>query len=985
MLPLFGGAIAAFERLRKDIETQPTINNVQTSAERLSKVEGSLELRNVEFTYPSRSDHPVLNKVSLRCEAGQLTAIVGLSGSGKSTVASLITRFYDPQKGEVILDGRNLKDIDVRNLRGFISLVQQEPSLLDRSILENIALGLVNSPSHSHLEKMLLGGTLAQMTRDVRAGEELDKVAEKYGAEVLEIVRLVKHAAELADVSIFVDKLEFGFATLVGSSGSLVSGGQKQRVALARALVRDPRILILDEATAALDSASELRIQSAIEKASRGRTVISIAHRLSTIRNAAKIVVMKKGHIIEEGTHDQLMAHNGSYADMIRLQTVNSPDDNTPSSRTSLDYDAVDVIAGEKRSLDEESDVSNSKEKTMIEPVKQANGVIMSGSIRKTMLPMIRPYALLLILAFFAALIVGGQYSGSGLLFGNIMGTMSPCNSPNVIRSRGALLSGLWFMLACIEFLANFTSWAVFGFISERLIYKVRNLSFSTLLQQPLQWHESEGRSPNGLLEYITSDGNSLAGFSGSIVGTLFSVIVNFVAAIVLSHIVAWRIAIVCLVIVPLLLGAGFMQLRAISQFATKHAGAFSSSIGVTIEAVSNIKTVHALSIEDEIIQTYRRSLIAPRKEIVQQSFKTNVWLAIANACGGFIYAFAYWWGSRNIIEGRYTQTEFFIILISMLVSAQLWGQLFTLAPEISKAKGAISRICGLIDLGQTDPAMSDKITSCNEKQARDVEASAATHQHVLPGHGGAKVEFRDVEFSYPARPGVPVLTSLSLSIQPGQFCALVGPSGAGKSTVLALLERFYSPSSGSISINGIDISRQQGTAFRDDIAYVPQENVLFQGSIKFNISLGARPGHIPTDDEIHEACKLANIHETIMELPEGYETPCGSNGNQLSGGQRQRLSIARALVRKPRLLLLDESTSALDAASEKALELGLEHAVKSHGITVIAIAHRLRTIARADVIFLVEGGKVVDQGRHEELVQRSESYRVNALHQMLG
>lgn len=441
-----------------------------------------------------------------------------------------------------------------------------------------------------------------------------------------------------------------------------------------------------------------------------------------------------------------------------------------------------------------------------------------------------------------------------------------------------------------------------------------------------------------------------------------------------------------CLVIVPLLLGAGYMQLRAIGRFATKHAGAFSSSIGVTIEAVSNIRTVHALSIEEEILQTYRRSLVAPRKEMVQQSFKTNVWLAIANSCGGFIYAFAYWWGSKNIIEGRYTQTEFFVILIAMLVSAQLWGQLFTLAPEISKAKAAIARICGLVDMGKgLDLSIyRSPIKVDDEKDSGDVEAVTGADTLQSP-QGGARVVFRDVEFSYPARPGIPVLSSLSLSIQPGQFCALVGPSGAGKSTVLALLERFYLPSSGSISVNGHDIARLNGTSFRDDIAYVPQDNVMFQGTIRFNLALGARPGHEPSDEEIQEACRLANIHDAIMELPQGYDTECGSNGSQLSGGQRQRISIARALVRQPKLLLLDESTSALDAESEKALETGLERAVKGRGVTVIAIAHRLRTIARADVIFLVEGGKVVDQGRHEDLVQRSESYRVNALHQMLG
>jgi ATP-binding cassette subfamily B (MDR/TAP) protein 1 len=283
--------------------------------------------------------------------------------------------------------------------------------------------------------------------------------------------------------------------------------------------VRNPRILILDEATAALDSASEQRIQAAIERASQGRTVISIAHRLSTIRAASKIVVMKKGDIIEQGTHDQLMQLDGSYADMIHLQTVKT-EDSASSSRTSLDSREADTNSDEKQALTAQEADAVPSASTSTDPAEPTKGVVVAGSIRKTMLPLTRPYSLLLVLAFFAALIVGGQYCGSGVLFGNIMGTMSPCNTPDFIRSRGELLSGLWFMLACIAFLANFTSWATFGLISERLIYKVRNLSLRTLLQQPLQWHESEARNPSMLLEFITKDGNSLAGFSGSIIGT---------------------------------------------------------------------------------------------------------------------------------------------------------------------------------------------------------------------------------------------------------------------------------------------------------------------------------------------------------------------------------------------------------------------------------------------------------------------------------
>lgn len=984
-MPIFGGAIAAFHRLQKDIDQRPTIDGTSDSGTSPPAINGGIEFQNVSFTYPSRPDHPVLDDVSFNCEAGNVTAIVGLSGSGKSTVAALIARFYDPASGTVLLDGHDIKTLNVKTLRGYISLVPQEPSLLDRSILENVALGLVNSTVHKHLEKVLLSDALSRVSTAVRNGQDLVNCAEDQGVEVAEILRLVQKALDLADAASFVNRLEFGLATTVGASGGLISGGQKQRIALARALVRDPKILVLDEATAALDSASEQRIQTAIEKASKGRTVISIAHRLSTIRTASRIVVMKTGIILEQGTHSELMSQDGNYADMVRLQSVKSVDDSA-SSRTSDDDDDIEAIKDRTDAIISEK----TKDLTLV-PVDQSKDdqkEIMGHYIFKTMAPLVRPYLLLLALAFFAALIVGGTYSASGTIFGNTIGSFSPCRTPSFIRSRGLLFSGLFFMLACVEFLANFTSWSVFGLISERLIYTVRVRSLRSLLQQPLQWHESHGRSPSMLLGYITNDGNALAGFSGSIIGTLFSVIVNFVAAIILSHIIAWRIAIVLLSIVPLLLGAGFMQLRSISRFAEKHAGAFSSSVGITVEAVSNIRTVAALSLEDEVLQTYRRSLISPRKEMVLQSFKTNVWLAIANSMGNVLYAFAHWWGSKNILEGRYTQTQYFIILMAMLVSAQLWGQLFTLAPEISRAKSAIARIVGLLELkgssrrnasGRSTP---DTNETDNEKD--DVEA-IANSPTTLQSQVGAAVEFRDVTFSYPARRNAQVLTSLSLSIRPGQFCALVGPSGAGKSTVLALLERFYAPDSGSITINGLDISRLQDHSFRDDIAYVPQDNVLFQGTVRFNICLGARPDYTPSEDEVHEACRLANIHDTIMSLPQGYDTECGANGSQFSGGQRQRLSIARALVRKPKLLLLDESTSALDAESERALELGLETAVKNKGVTVVAIAHRLRTIARADVIFLIEGGKVVDQGRHEQLVERSESYRVNALHQMLA
>ncbi|KAF2801819.1 P-loop containing nucleoside triphosphate hydrolase protein [Mytilinidion resinicola] len=994
LLQIFGSASAAFLKLRKDIEHVSTIDGTVDPGNKPPLTgPGHVEFRNVSFSYPSRPDQEVLQDISLTCPAGQHTAIVGLSGSGKSTLASLLVRLYDPTKGQVVLDGQDISALNVRGLRSVIGLVQQEPLLLDRSILENIALGLINSAEHAQMRPILQGPQLSNVAASVRNGEDVMEAAKTLGAQVVNIVDAVRRAVSLADATEFISRLQYGLGTMVGSSGNLVSGGQRQRLALAQALIRDPKVLVLDEATSSLDSMSEKRIQASIESIACGRTLVSIAHRLSTIKNADNIIVMGKGQILEQGSYDELVEIGGSFANMIHLQSSSTSQGDT-SSRQSLTDVSIDDTTNAKDDLVSSVKHSDSKLNDDSKPGDTENDTTSKdtdGSESKSTKSIwsfkrsawiFRPYLLSLILAFSTSIVVGGSYSGSGVIFGNTVASLSPCNEPDRIRSRGALFALLFFLLGVIEFFANFISWSAFGFVAEKLLYVVRVLSFRSLFEQDLQWHQSLDRNPTMLLSYITRDSSDLAGFTGSIMGTIFSIVVNLFAAIILCHIVAWKIAIVCLTTVPILLGSGVMQLRVLSKYHERHATAFSTSVGMAVEAINSIKMVSALSLEDEILATYRRSLQTPRKEMVVASAYANLWLAIANSCGNFTYALAYWWGARQIIAGKYNQTQFFIVVLAMLVSAQLWGQMFALAPDVSRARSALSRIVGLIDIGSSktlEPKNQDPDSP--ESSEKDVEAFANSKEKPN-SRNGVSVSFKDVSFSYPARPDIQILNEMSFTVQPGQFCALVGPSGAGKSTVMALIERMYAPTSGTVEIDGFDLSKRQGTAFRSQITLVPQDSVLFEGSVRFNVSLGAHPDHEATDAEIEEACKLANIHSTIVSLSDGYDTECGPNGSQLSGGQRQRLAIARALVRKPKLLLLDESTSALDAESEKLLQDGLEKAARD--ITVIAIAHRLHTIRKADVIFLVEGGTVVDRGRHEELIERSQSYRVNALHQMM-
>lgn len=872
-----------------------------------------------------------------------------------------------------------------------MSLVQQEPSLLDRSILENIALGMANSPQadHERFQSILNSAVLSQIAAKIRDGEDLESVCQPHGKDVIDLVGLVRHAASLADASDFIEKLEYGYGTMVGTGGKLVSGGQRQRIALARALIRDPKVLILDEATASLDSASEQRIQRAVESIAKDRTLIAIAHRLSTIKNADNIIVMNQGEIVEQGTHLELMALNGSYAGMVRLQNIDSQStsstvkDDAEEIVPEKDVPSVEKAAPTEVTDEKEAAASPESAPEAEDPNTELDAHKSTGTVLKNIGRMIRPNLLWLIMALIAAVIVGATFSASGLIFGHTVWGFSPCHEAGDIRSAGMLFGGMFFMLACVEFFAYTCSWSGFGYVAEKLLYKLRVLSFRSLHKQGLQWHQSGGRTATSLLSVITSDAAAVGSFSGSIMGTMFSIAVNFLIAIIMSHILNWKIAIVCLVTVPILLGSGVMQIRALMQFERKHATAYSNALGISVEAVNSFKTISSLSLEQEVMGSYRRALKAPRKEIAMASAYTNIWLAIANSAGNLIYAFAYWWGSTRITKGEATQTEFLVILVAMLVSAQLWGQMFTLAPEVSRAKAAASRILSLIDMG-SEQNLSVKESElvpaiANEK---DVEATAQAPSRPRSGQGST-ITFKNVSFAYPARPHIPILQDMSFTIQNGQFCGLVGPSGAGKSTIMSLVQKMYTPTSGQVEIDGIDIGKLEGDEFRNDIAVVPQDCALFDGTIKFNVLLGSRRGQEASQADIEEACKLANIHETIMSLPDQYETECGPNGSRLSGGQRQRLAIARALVRKPKLLLLDESTSALDAESERLLQEGLEQAAR--GITVIAITHRLHTVHKADVIFVVEGGKVVEKGRHEELVESSESYRVNALQQMLG
>ncbi|KAJ5204515.1 uncharacterized protein N7498_005394 [Penicillium cinerascens] len=997
---IFASAAGASERLLSVVNRESKIDGTAECGDNSAPFDSAdITFRDVHFTYPSRPDMPVLRGLNFAIPPRKHTAIVGPSGGGKFTIVGLLERFYDSMFGGICIGEQDFRDLNVRYLRGNIGFVQQEPSLLDRSILENIAYGLVTSSTerHQELAPFIQNSTLTEAAEKIRGGLAEKKVLEEYDPKVAEIVALVRQAATSSNALTFIEALPHGFATSVGFCGNQLSGGQKQRIALARALVREPSVLILDEATAALDSASEILIQDALAKVAGHVTMVSIAHRLATAKDAHKIVVIQKGCVVEEGSHSELVARGGSYAEMVRLQNLGklspalSPGTEAIREVRNVILDQTIAADTKNASLDlKGSDISDeslttadldqeSMEKLWKKQEKRAKKEKRKAKrsrwfVTKFTFSLLRPNMGYVFLGIGMAVLIGGCYTAEAVIFGHTVGSLSPCNGADGIRHGGHLYGLLFFIMALIELSANVISGCAFGWAADKILYRIRVLSLRSLLGQTIEWHGLDDRTPGTLITYITGDATALGSITGTTIGLLLATAVNLVAGLVVSFTIAWKITIVLLPTIPVLLLAGMMKLRTQANFAERHQKAFAKATAVTVEAVDNIRAVSAFSLEKQSYAVYERALHEPYRETLWSIALGNVFLATAFSISNLVYALAYWWGTRQIVAGLYSQTQFFIVLPALLFSTQSCGQMFALAPDISKAGVAATNIAELLTTRSADdelnPGASGKIQSSDvyllDEKTHDPEA--AHHERgvdysvgISEKMSGIGAEMQNIHFEYPSRPGQPVLRGLSLKIQP---------------------ERFYRPESGAVIIDGVNVTRQLGTGFRDDIALVPQENVLFEGTVAFNIGLGARPGHEPSQGEIEEACRMANIHEVIMALPEGYETQCNHDGKQFSGGQRQRLSIARALVRHPRMLLLDESTSALDVESEKKIQDAL--ATLAGRTTIVAIAHRLNTIHRADCIYLIEEGRCVECGTHEELIERSETYRTSVIHQSL-
>ncbi|KAJ2829740.1 hypothetical protein FBU31_002634, partial [Coemansia sp. 'formosensis'] len=513
----------------------------------------------------------------------------------------------------------------------------------------------------------------------------------------------------------------------------------------------------------------------------------------------------------------------------------------------------------------------------------------------------------------------------------------------------------LWFLgLGIVMWIMSFGVNACWAVAAENQGLRIRKLYYQAIVRQDIGWFDTV--KTGELTTRITNDVNLVQDGLGEKFGFVFMNVVAFVVSFIIALAKGWKLTLVCLCVIPFIAAAGGYLGVAVSKLVTEAQDKTAASGAIADEVLSGIRTVMAFNGQAREIARYDEKIhhayIFGRKTgfILGGSIGMIQFFIFIMYCVGFNF------GSWRLRQGEYEPQVVLNVILILLIGGFMLAGAAPNVSAISTAQGSAAKVFDIID-------RKSPIDPLDTEHGKKVDRVRG------------EISFRDIHFSYPSRPDVPILRGFSLDILPGQKIALVGESGCGKSTTIGLIERFYDPAQGDVLIDGVNIKDLNIGTLRQRIGIVTQEPVLFSTSIMQNIKWGAvdPENSPPTDDEVVEAAKAANAHQFISQLPQGYHTLVGEGGALLSGGQKQRIAIARAIIRNPDVLLLDEATSALDTASERLVQDALDRL--SANRTTISIAHRLSTIRNCDQIYVVREGVVAERGTHDDLVMGGGEY----------
>ncbi|WP_326811589.1 ABC transporter ATP-binding protein/permease [Streptomyces scopuliridis] len=964
-------ARAGVERVLELIDTEPTLQD--GTKELPADAEASVEFDDVSFAY--EDGRTVLEGFSLEMRPGETVAVVGSSGSGKSTVSLLLPRFYDVTHGAVLVGGHDVRELTLHSLRAAIGLVPEDSFLFSDTVRANIAYGKPDA-------------TEEEILRATRA-------AQAHG---------------------FISQLPGGYDTKVGEQGLTLSGGQRQRIALARAILTDPRLLVLDDATSAVDARVEHEIHDALRAVMAGRTTLLIAHRRSTLGLADRIAVLDGGRLADIGTHEELQRRSALYR---RLLTEPDELGGVSPGHTPVAVESLSGAGGAAGAVESDESVESLESLESVEDARALQAEIdaefdaergvtpalwerdeASGGSSDSAAPGATPELLAQVEALppaadlpaideARAVAAEDAYGLRRLLRGFGLPLLVSLALVAVDAGMGLLLPvlirhgidqgveqlalGAVWTAASLGLLTVLVQWAAqigetrkTGRTGERVLYALRLKIFAQLQRLGLDYYEREltGR----IMTRMTTDVDALSTFLQTGLVTAFVSVVTFFGILAALLVIDVELALVVFATLPVLIvGTYFFRRKSVQAYelARERISVVNADLQ---ESVSGLRIVQAFRREKDGGERFAARSDHYRSARVRGQWLISVYFPFVQLLSSVAAAAVLIVGAGRVEAGTLTTGA----LVAYLLYIDLF---FAPVQQLSQVFDGYQQ--ATVSLGRIQELLRERTSTAAPKEPLDVLS--------LRG----EIAFEGVEFSYggesadgASADGVSVdgvsgdggaeaaLTGVDLRIPAGQTVAFVGETGAGKSTLVKLVARFYDPTAGRVTADGTDLRELDMTAYRHRLGVVPQEAYLFAGTVRDAIAYG-RPE--ATDAEVEAAARAVGAHEMIATLDGGYLHEVAERGRNLSAGQRQLIALARAELVDPDILLLDEATAALDLASEALVNQATDRLTGRR--TTLVVAHRLTTAARADRVIVMDHGRVVEDGTHEQLLALNGRY----------